>query len=147
MKPATLFLFTVLIANSNTSWSNADAASEQSATGIVLKEPLDPVLGEAQTCLRSREIKTIEILSDKVLVIKGSHGRYWLNRLTHACAGLGRNMILKLGSFGNQVCANDRFQAFEPHDVGIFAAECRWSKFEPAAIEQIAMIKSELKQS
>lgn len=138
---------TVLVTTSN--WVLAEAEE----TGIVLKQPLkpvdpiSPVSGEAQECLQSRQVRTIEVLNDQLVILQGSHKRYWVNQLPTTCIGLDDKKILKLESFGSKICRNDRFEATEPFGVGSFVAECRWGSFEPAVLEQIAVIKSELKKS
>ena len=116
-------------------------------TGIIFKQPLKPVLGDPESCLSSRQVRNIEIISDKLVVLKGTHNRYWINQLPQKCVGLDDNMVLRTETFGHRICRNDRFEASEPFDSGPFVAECRWGMFEPAALEQIAMIKSELKKS
>ena len=125
----------------------ASVAAANEETGIIFKEPLEPVLGEPEKCVSSRQVRNIEVLSDKLLILKGTHNRYWINQLPKKCVGLDDKMVIKVELFGNQICRNDRFEASEPFNIAPFVAQCRWGMFEPAALEQVAMIKSELKKS
>ena len=42
-------------------------------TGIILKQPLEPELGQAEECLSTRHVRNFEILNDKLVILKGTH--------------------------------------------------------------------------
>ena len=79
-------------------------------TGIILKQPLEPELGQAEECLSTRHVRNFDILNDKLVILKGTHDRFWINRLPVACLGLKSDMVLKVELFGSRICNNDWFR-------------------------------------
>ena len=108
-----------------------------------------PVAGEAKACVYARDVKRFEILSDELLLLHAKSDRLLLNRLATRCSGLRKNMVLQVGRYGSQLCANDRIEA---HHSGALAGEgfaksCRLGKFEDIAPEQLAALRRSLKTS
>ena len=124
------------------------AEPRQPATAITFKQPLSEVESEGEVepvdCIPSREIKNMEVVNDRVVVLHGTRDRFWVNKLRHRCHGLRYNMALKVIPWAGRFCANDRFEARERFQGGAYMISCRWGEFEPAAIEQVALIKAEL---
>ena len=102
----------------------------------------EPV-AQATDCVYARDVRTIEVLDERGIVLRGTHDRYWINQFKHKCAGLRKNMVLNLSRYGSQICANDRVQAQERGDIGPIAS-CRLGKFQPVALEQVTTLKAEL---
>ena len=115
-----------------------------SAAAIIFDKPLTEETPETLQCVATRAIRSIAIVSEELVVVHGSHNRHWINRLLHKCAGLNDDMVLKLEPWGARVCKNSRFEARDRFYDAPFTVSCRWGGFEPAAPEQVAMIKSEL---
>ncbi|MEM7099525.1 MAG: hypothetical protein AAF541_14770 [Pseudomonadota bacterium] len=100
---------------------------------------------EIENCIYARDIRTVEVLDERGLVIRGSHDRFWVNQFVHKCAGLQKNMVLNFKRYGSQICANDRVAAQDRATDGFGAiASCRLGKFQPVVMEQIATLKAEL---
>lgn len=117
-------------------------------TGMIFKERLPGAEPRAEfdpvDCIPSREIKNMEVINDSVVVLHGSHDRFWVNKLRHKCHGLRSDMALRVIPWAGRFCANDRFEARERFQDGPYTISCRWGEFEPAAIDQVALIKAEL---
>ena len=113
---------------------------------------LDEVLpAEAYTdvtrCVRGRQVRRVEILDDKHVLMFGSHGRAWLNRLHNRCRGIHPSMMLMFDAWGTKLChldfvrARDRrrdtFDNFrEDAMTGGYATRCRLGKFEEMTHQQ-----------
>ena len=121
---------------SGISWADNKPATLHSLLGA------QPV-AEAADCVYARDVRTIEVLDERGIVLRGSHDRYWVNEFKHKCAGLRKNMVMSLNRYGSQICANDRLEAKERGDIGSIAS-CRLGKFQPIAMEQVATLKAEL---
>ena len=115
-------------------------------TGIVLEQGLSSENIEPSNCIKVRLIRSVEIVNEEILILRGTHGRYWLNKLRNQCHGLRDDMALAVHQYGAQICANDRFEAQE-RAGSPFSVSCRWGQFEPLVIEQVAVIKRELGNS
>ena len=117
-------------------------------TGMTFKERLPESEPKSEfepvDCIPSREIENMEVINDSVVVLHGSHDRFWVNRLRHKCHGLRGDMALKVIPWAGRFCANDRFEARERFQDGPYMISCRWGEFERAAIDQVALIKAEL---
>ncbi len=116
-------------------------------TGIVLDQGLSSDDIEPSNCIKVRLVRSVEIVNEKILILRGTHGRYWLNKLRNQCHGLRDDMMLAVHRYGTQICANDRFEAQERTSVSPFTISCRWGQFEPLVIEQVAVIKRGLGNS
>ena len=117
-------------------------------TGVAQADEVTAAVAPSQppaNCVYARDVRSIEILNEDVVVIRGSRGRYWLNEFHNRCSGLRKNMVLSIARYGSQLCANDRVEA---HDRGLVsigpAASCRLGEFQPVAVEQVATLKAEL---
>ena len=150
--PAVLLAATssfVFAAASQTGVDTPNASLERtSETARQATSPLrtllsDNAVAETENCIYARNVRSVEILDERAIVLRGSHDRYWLNEFRHKCAGLRKNMTLSLSRYGSQICANDRVQAQERGDIGPIAS-CRLGKFQPVAEEQVASLKAEL---
>ncbi|NKC01345.1 MAG: hypothetical protein GKR90_22995 [Pseudomonadales bacterium] len=117
------------------------------ATGIIFDESMTEEAPEASECLSARAVRSMEVVNEELVIVHGSHNRFWVNRLLHKCTGLTDDMLLKLEPWGGRFCKNSRFEARDRFHDGPYTVSCRWGKFEPAALEQVAMIKSELDES
>ena len=135
---ASLLLVSSLASAENT--PRAPSANEDSALGTLLR---DTRLADTEDCIYARNVRSVEILDERAIVLRGSHDRFWLNEFKHKCVGLQKNMTLSLSRYGSQICANDRVQAQERGDIGPIAS-CRLGKFQPVAVEQVATLKAEV---
>ena len=124
--------------------SNTAAADTNNSAN--LSDLLDNTnASEVENCLYAREIRSVEVLDERGLVIRGSHDRYWVNEFAHKCAGLQKNMVLNFKRYGSQVCANDRVSAQDRVFDGFGPlTSCRLGKFQPVAMEQVVTLKAEL---
>jgi hypothetical protein len=108
-----------------------------------------PAAGETKTCVYARDIKRFEILSDELFLLYAKSDRVLLNRLATRCSGLRKNMVLQIGRYGSQLCANDRIEA---HHRGAlagegFATSCRLGDFESIVPEQVVVLRRSLETS
>ncbi len=103
----------------------------------------DPATGE--DCVYARDVRSVEVLSDDMLLMHGRADRLWLNRLHTRCTGLDDDMILEFARYGSKICSNDRLEARERLEgfSGI-GASCRLGKFESVAIEQVQALRQSL---
>lgn len=111
---------------------------------------LEPVAAaESTDCVRVREVRGMDVLNQEMVLLRGSHDRYWLSRLPNKCAGLRDSMILSLNVYGSKYCKNDRFEAADRGGPLALAAttSCRFGAFEPVTMEQVAVIKQAVDES
>lgn len=110
----------------------------------------DSVRGDAgytnvNKCLRASQVRSFEVLSDRMVLLKGRGGRIWLSRLPRLCKGLQKNMAIRTSRNSSRLCANARFQARD-RGMGIevgASASCSFGYFESLSSEQAALIRRE----
>ena len=140
MRPrrARIFVLLGLAGASVGSWADADAANwkddGQAAGGV-------------NVCLNARDVESIEILADDMVLLRGRLDRYWLNRMPVRCVGLASNMLVTMERTGSRICAHDRFRASERgSSMPDLGPVCRFGKFESVSAEQIAVLRQSLKE-
>ena len=94
---------------------------------------------ESERCIYARKVRSIDVVDEQMLALRGTANRYWLSRLPNKCAGLDDRLMLQVDRYGSRLCVNDRFVAAE-HD-GLFSTSCRFGEFEPVSKETVHMLK------
>lgn len=116
------------------------------AQSLETKPSIDrPGESRVEKCLRARQVRSYEVLSDRLLLLRGRGGRYWLSRLPKACKGLHKNMAIRISRNSSRLCAHSRFQARD-RTMGIevgASASCSFGEFESLSVEQAALIRRE----
>lgn len=120
----------------------ADEPAEAQATGEEAPPPIDVAAilrGElteddyqdSQLCIAPRDLDTIEVLDERLVLFLGRRGEIWLNQLDSRCQGLEPEMVLDLRSYGGNFCRLDRFRAAPRFNAFLYVtAECRLGAFE-----------------
>lgn len=86
---------------------------------------------DSQLCIAPRDLDTIEVLDERLVLFLGRRGEIWLNQLDKRCLGLEPEMVLDLRSYGGNFCRLDRFRAAPRYNAFLFVtAECRLGAFE-----------------
>lgn len=89
---------------------------------------------EDQLCVHPRDLDSIEVLNDRLVLFHGRRGEVWLNQLASQCLGLEPDMVLDLRSYGGSFCRLDRFRGTPRFDAALhLTAECRLGAFETIA--------------
>lgn len=87
-----------------------------------------------QLCVHPRDLDSIEVLNDRLVLFHGRRGEVWLNQLASQCLGLDADMVLDLRSYGGSFCRLDRFRGTPRFDATLhLTAECRLGAFETIA--------------
>ena len=85
----------------------------------------------SQLCIAPRDLDTVEVLGERLVLFHGRRGEIWLNQLDKRCLGLEPDMVLDLRSYGGNFCRLDRFRAAPRYNAFLFVtAECRLGAFE-----------------
>lgn len=101
---------------------------------ILSGELTDEGYAEDQLCVHPRDLDSIEVLNDRLVLFHGRRGKVWLNQLASQCLGLTPDMALDLRSYGGSFCRLDRFRGTPRFDAALhLTAECRLGAFEPIA--------------
>ena len=96
-------------------------------------------------CLMKRSYRTVEVLSDRYLLFKGSKDRVWVNRLRHRCPGLRTNQILIFEQFSTSLCATDQVSGT---DRGFGrTASCILGRFEKINEQRADALKEAFRQA
>ena len=120
------------------------AAAGESAVDEILDNPLvDDDYAEGRSCLRRREIDSIEIIDESLVVFRGRiKKRVWINRFSQPCVGLRRDMVVTTGARSGSICRLDAIDArhraaspFEP------AVRCYLGGFEAIDESQVEAMK------
>lgn len=96
---------------------SADAVSpapaNESTVGEILENPLaDDDYRDEQSCLRRREIDSIEIIDESHVVFRGRvKKRVWVNQFSHPCVGLRRDMVVTTRARTGSICRLDAIDA------------------------------------
>lgn len=86
---------------------------------------------DSQLCIAPRDLNTIEVLDERLVLFLGRRGEIWLNQLDSRCRGLEPEMVLDLRSYGGNFCRLDRFRAAPRFNAFLYVtAECRLGAFE-----------------
>lgn len=121
------------------------AADQELDTDTPQAEPLDAAAilsgeltaedyAEDQLCVHPRDLDSIEVLNDRLVLFHGRRGEVWLNQLASQCLGLEPDMVLDLRSYGGSFCRLDRFRGTPRFDATLhLTAECRLGAFETIA--------------
>ncbi|NKB97139.1 MAG: hypothetical protein GKR90_01375 [Pseudomonadales bacterium] len=103
----------------------------------------EPAYMRIEECVLAKQIKTIEAISTRLLLLKGRKQDYWLNRLPKECRGLQKDMSISYSRRGSRVCAHTRFEARHRSselDIGA-SASCSFGRFERVSVEQVTMLR------
>ncbi|MCE2461509.1 MAG: hypothetical protein J4F38_12120 [Pseudomonadales bacterium] len=130
MRAAVVFLLTSLGAvvclaeESESTDSDSPPVENQSTVEEILENPLaDDDYRDERSCLRRREIDSIEIIDESLVVFRGRiKKRVWVNRFSQPCVGLRRDMVVTTRARTGSICRLDAIDA-RPHAA---------SPFEPA---------------
>lgn len=121
------------------------AADQELDTDTPQAEPLDVAAilsgeltaedyAEDQLCVHPRDLDSIEVLNDGLVLFHGRRGEVWLNQLASQCLGLEPDMVLDIRSYGGNFCRLDRFRGTPRFDATLhLTAECRLGAFETIA--------------
>lgn len=111
------------------------AAAERPDVAAILSGDLTTEdYAEDQLCVHPRDLDSIEVLSDRLVLFYGRRGEIWLNQLASRCLGLEPDMVLDVRSYGGTFCRLDRFRGTPRFDAALhLTAECRLGAFETVA--------------
>ena len=89
------------------------SADNESALEEILENPLaDADYRDERSCLRQREIDSIEIVDENLIVFRGRIKKsVWANRFPQPCVGLRRDMVVTTGSRTGSICRLDAIDA------------------------------------
>ena len=108
-----------------------EAAAPIDVAAILRGELTEDDYQESQLCIAPRDIDTIEVLGERLVLFHGRRGEIWLNQLDRRCLGLEPEMVLDLRSYGGNFCRLDRFRAAPRFNAFLYVtAECRLGRFE-----------------
>lgn len=109
----------------------AEAAPPIDVAAILSGELTEDDYQESQLCIAPRDLDTIEVLGERLVLFHGRRGEIWLNQLDSRCLGLEPEMLLDLRSYGGNFCRLDRFRATPRFNAFLYVtAECRLGRFE-----------------
>ena len=133
-----------LATESESTDSASPPAASESAVEDILESPLaDDDYTEERSCLRRREIDSIEIVDESVVVFRGRiKNRVWVNRFSQPCVGLRRDMVVTTRARSGSICRLDAIDArhraaspFEP------AVRCYLGGFQAIDEVQVEAMK------
>ncbi len=124
------------------SYADATSAATEAGESDVLKE-ISPMEIETVNCLRVRQIKSLDVVGDQMVVVRGSHERYWLSRLPTRCTGANRDMYVSLDVRGSSICRNDTFSLTQRGIPSGFRTSCNFGDFESISVEQAELLKQD----
>ena len=109
----------------------AETAPPIDVAAILRGELTEDDYQESQLCIAPRDLDTIEVLGERLVLFHGRRGEIWLNQLDSRCLGLEPEMLLDLRSYGGNFCRLDRFRATPRYNAFLYVtAECRLGRFE-----------------
>ncbi|MDE0178867.1 MAG: hypothetical protein OXP36_09730 [Gammaproteobacteria bacterium] len=126
---------------------STDAATppaSESAVEEILDNPLaDDDYTDERSCLRRREIDSIEIIDESLIVFRGRiKKRVWVNRFSQPCVGLRPDMVVTTRARTGSICRLDAIDArhraaspFEP------AVRCYLGGFDAIDEAQVEALK------
>lgn len=103
---------------------------------------------ETKDCIWNRQIDSIEILDESLVVFRGRvGGKIWLNKLANACPGLRRDMVPVTGNRSGSVCRMSRMAA-QPRSITPFEEPviCWLGRFEAIGEEQLEALKRAIEE-
>ena len=119
-------------------------AASESAVEEILENPLaDDDYTDERSCLRRREIDSIEIIDESLVVFRGRiKKRMWVNRFSEPCVGLRPDMVVTTRARSGSICRLDAIDArhraasaFEP------AVRCYLGGFDAIDEAQVEALK------
>lgn len=124
--------------------SASPPAASESAVEDILDNPLaDDDYTEERSCLRRREIDSIEIVDESLVVFRGRiKKRVWVNRFSQPCVGLRRDMVVTTRARSGSICRLDAIDA-RPRAASPFepAVRCYLGGFEAIDEAQVEAMK------
>ncbi|MCY3620735.1 MAG: DUF6491 family protein [Gammaproteobacteria bacterium] len=110
----------------------------------ILDNPLaDDDYREEKSCLRQRQIDSVEIIDENFVVFRGRlRNKVWLNKFAQPCIGLRRDMLIATGSRTGSICRFDTIDA-RPRGASPFgtAVRCHLGSFEGIDEVQVEAMK------
>lgn len=115
-----------LAAESESADPDSPQADNESAVEEILENPLaDDDYREERSCLRRREIDSVEIIDESLVVFRGRiKKRVWVNRFSQPCVGLRRDMVVTTRARTGSICRLDAIDA-RPRAAGPFEPAVR----------------------
>ena len=96
----------------STDSASPPAASEATVEEILENPLADGDYAEERSCLRRREIDSIEIIDESLVVFRGRiKKRVWVNRFSQPCVGLRRDMVVTTRARSGSICRLDAIDA------------------------------------
>ncbi len=110
---------------------------------ILKRDPSDEDYKEDERCIRTDQIRNIDIIDDKHIAFEVRRNQYYMVQFERRCLGLRRNSTVVFEPIGNRLC---RLDGIRPIDEwgGIPGAKCTIPGFESVTKEQIVMLKEAL---
>ena len=124
-------------------------ATETLDVETILANPLaEEDYRETKECIWNRQIDSIEILDEDLVVFRGRvGGKIWLNKLVNSCPGLRRDMVPITGNRSGSVCRMSQLAAQRrsatPFDEPV---RCWLGRFEAIGEEQLEALKRAIKE-
>lgn len=142
---ALLMFSSALIAlGANSEPTDTGEVAKESDVEEILDNPLaDDDYREKKSCLWRREIDSVEIIDENLIVFRGRlRNKVWLNRFTQPCTGLRRDMLITTGTRTGSVCRFDTLDA-RPRGASPFgtAVRCYLGSFEGIDEVQVEAMK------
>ena len=128
--------------------SSPPAAETLDVEGILANPLTEEDYRETKDCIWNRQIDSIEILDESLVVFRGRvGGKIWLNKLVNACPGLRQDMVPVTGNRSGSVCRMSQMAA-QPRSITPFEEPvvCWLGKFEAIGEEQLEALKRAIKE-
>lgn len=110
---------------------------------ILKRDPSDDDYSQAERCVRTDQIRSIDVLDDKHIAFEVRRNQYYLVQFERRCLGLRRNSAVVFEPTGNRLCKLDGIRPIDDWG-GVPGAKCTINGFESVTKEQLVMLKETL---
>lgn len=99
---------------------------------------------EPEQCIRTRDIRSTDILDERHLVFQMRGKKYYLVQFRNRCFGLRPNVAISYQTRSSLLCRLDQITVFDP-PMPTMGIPCAIPGFIPIEAEQIAQLREALK--
>lgn len=104
--------------------------------------PLEELLGGAQTCVQLNRIARTEVVDERTIVFHMNGGDLYANRLPRRCPGLRRDKTIMYKTSMNQLCNVDLITVLDDMGFGFSrGASCGLGSFVPINAGTIDLLR------
>lgn len=94
---------------------------------------------EGARCIRSRSIRSTDVINDNNIVFKMQGNKYYHNTLPRTCTGLSRERRFSYTTYSQSLCANDLITIITDSGIGMIdGRSCKLGRFRPTSKEDVA---------